>query len=372
MRNEDDREPRSSSISSFYQELNGDLFWNLEPVVGAMTEEHRALALVFDVIGIERFSLKVQLRFGRRRVPDGRLLRAFLAKSFYGLFKTRDIIRLLKSDPVLRRLCGFERLKDVPSEPVFSKAFARFAREGIGDKVLEAKVLEHFGNETIFQTSRDSTAVEVRERGRCKPKREQPEKKKRGRRPKGSPPKEIVTTRQENQLVQTWQESLQELPKACDAGAKRNSKGHNQYWIGYKFHLDVADDGTPLSACTTSASVHDSQVAIPLMKMTASRVGTVFYEVMDKAYVGEPIVRASLELGHVPIIPPKSSKNKLAEPLDPARAEHLHRRSVIERTFAWLKDLHGGRIIYLRGWEKVHLHLMLGILCIFAKSVMRA
>jgi K+-transporting ATPase c subunit len=36
--------------------------------------------------------------------------------------------------------------------------------------------------------------------------------------------------------------------------------------------LDVNDDGLPISVVTTSASLHDSQVAIPLAKLTAQRV----------------------------------------------------------------------------------------------------
>ena len=44
----------------------------------------------------------------------------------------------------------------------------------------------------------------------------------------------------------------------------------------YKFTVDVGDGGIPLSAITTSASVHDSQVAIPLMKMTSDRVESLY------------------------------------------------------------------------------------------------
>ena len=55
-------------------------------------------------------------------------------------------------------------------------------------------------------------------------------------------------------------------------------------------HLDVNDCGFPLSAVLTSASVHDSQVAIPLMKLTASKV-TSCYDLMDAAYDASQICR---------------------------------------------------------------------------------
>ena len=47
-----------------------------------------------------------------------------------------------------------------------------------------------------------------------------------------------------------------------------------------KLHIDTADCGVPLSAILTSASIHDSQVAIPLAMMTAGRV-TNLYDLMD-------------------------------------------------------------------------------------------
>jgi len=39
-------------------------------------------------------------------------------------------------------------------------------------------------------------------------------------------------------------------------------------WRGYKLHLDCVDGDIPVSAIVTSASVHDSQVAIPLSQMS--------------------------------------------------------------------------------------------------------
>jgi len=75
---------------------------------------------------------------------------------------------------------------------------------------------------------------------------------------------------------------LKELPRNCSIGTKKSSKGHQQYWRGYKLHLDVADGQMPISAVITGASVHDSQVAIPLATMTSQRV-TYCYELMDSA-----------------------------------------------------------------------------------------
>ena len=63
-----------------------------------------------------------------------------------------------------------------------------------------------------------------------------------------------------------------ELPKARDVGAKRNAKGYRESWRGYRLHIDAADGDVPVTCILTSASLHDSQAAIPLARMTAERV----------------------------------------------------------------------------------------------------
>jgi len=62
----------------------------------------------------------------------------------------------------------------------------------------------------------------------------------------------------------TLEELLADLPRECNAGSKKNSKGYVETWVGYKLHLDVADGQIPISCILTSASLHDSQAAIPL------------------------------------------------------------------------------------------------------------
>lgn len=65
---------------------------------------------------------------------------------------------------------------------------------------------------------------------------------------------------------------LSELPRHCRLGVKKSSKGHLRYWRGYKLPLDLADGQMPVTAVLTGASLHDSQVAIPLMTLTSQRV----------------------------------------------------------------------------------------------------
>ena len=94
---------------------------------------------------------------------------------------------------------------------------------------------------------------------------------------------------------------LADLPRPCDVGCKRSAKGYKASWIGYKLHVDTADGDIPVGCILTSASVHDSQVAIPLATMTAERLVNL-YDLMDSAYDAAEIKARGHTLGHVPII----------------------------------------------------------------------
>ena len=164
-------------------------------------------------------------------------------------------------------------------------------------RLHEALIKQTLGDHLVGHVSRDSTAVEAREKPQRKRKKEKP-KRKRGRPRKGEErPKE--QRRVERQLDMTLPQMLDDLPRACDVGTKRNAKGHTTSWIGYKLHIDAADGGIPVSCILTSASLHDSQVAIPLATMSAERV-TNLYDLMDSAYDAPEIGWHSYLLGHVP------------------------------------------------------------------------
>ena len=151
----------------------------------------------------------------------------------------------------------------------------------------------------------------------------QQSKRKRGRPPKGcEPPKE--PTRIERQGNMDLKQMLRDLPDKCDVGAKKDSKGYKHTWVGWKLHIDSGDFGIPLSCILTSASVHDSQVAIPLAAMTARRVVNL-YDLMDSAYDVEAISDYSRLLGHVPIIDINPRRNSVlkAELRDEAKVQSV-------------------------------------------------
>ncbi len=355
------------ALSAIWHGIERSLFPQLEEAIGPMTNKQKQLVAILELVRIEDFVVPGYLHM-RGRPPSNlrALARAFVAKAVYNMTTTRILIDQLKSSPQLRRICGWEKAGDVPSESVFSRAFAGFAASQLPQRVHEVVVREHVSPHLVHHVSRDSTEIEGREKAAAKPKAETtqqvpaPPKRKRGRPKKGDERPAKEPTRIERQVNQTWQEADQELPKACDWGTKKDSNGKRHTWKGFKLHWDVADNGVPLAAILTAASPHDSQVAVPLAKMTAERV-VYLYELMDSAYDAQAIWDFCRSQGRVPIID-KNSRGREVTPMDPATARRYDERTTVERANSALKDDFGGRVVRVRGHAKVFAHLMFGIL----------
>jgi len=355
-------------ISDIWFRVQRCLFY-VEEQLPRLTDRHKQIISVLEVVRIEDFVEPEWWQWlGRRRKDRKALARAFIAKACLNLPTTEALIDRLACDKNLREICGWPRAGAVPSKSTFSRAFAKFASTSLGDAAHEACVKEYLGDEVFWHVSRDSTEIDGREKPAAKPPKEPAAKRKRGRPRKGEERPKPEPTRIERQLGQTYEQAIAELPTVCDVGTKIDSKGSKHHWVGYKLHVDVGDCGVPLSAVTTSASVHDSQVAIPLAKMTSERVESL-YELMDSAYDAKLIRGFCEELGHVPIIDSNSRGGK-AVPMEPDRDRRYNNRTTVERFNSRLKDGCGGRMVRVRGKPKVHLHLMFGVLVIFAEALL--
>jgi transposase len=64
---------------------------------------------------------------GRPAKDRAAIARAFVAKAVYNMPTTRVLLDRLSTDVALRWICGWENKREVPSESVFSRAFAEFA-----------------------------------------------------------------------------------------------------------------------------------------------------------------------------------------------------------------------------------------------------
>ena len=289
--------PLRETLANSWDHIQGFLFPMLREEVGPLTTQHERLVIVLDVARVETF---VRMWAGLPgRPPEDRhaLARAFVAKAVLDLPTTSGLIERLAVDATLRRLCGWERASQVPSESTFSRAFAEFAESSLPNQVHEALIKKTYKDCIVGHISRDATAIEAREKPVNVETPKTPERK-RGRPKKGEVVAKPEPRRLERQLGQTLPRMLADLPTHCNVGTKRNAKGQTTSWIGYKLHIDTADGDIPISCLLTSASLHDSQAAIPLALITASRVVNL-YDLMDSAYAAPEISDNSRALGHV-------------------------------------------------------------------------
>jgi hypothetical protein len=361
-------------ISGIWSRIERSLFPAIECALEAeLNDSHKRVIATLEVVRIEEHVRPAswQVR-GRPRADRASIARAFVAKAVLDIPLTKGMREALLADPALRLICGFTRQRDVPSESTLSRAFAEFARTELGRRVHEALADKHVGHRVVMHICRDSTALPAREKPVKKPREPKEPKlpRKRGRRGKNDPPAPPRERKRiEKQREQTPEEAFAELPTVCDKGCKKDSHGNPHYWVGYKEHIDWTDNGFPLTVRITSASVHDSQVAIPMAKHTASKY-TVFYELMDAAYDADHIHGAVRELGHVPIIA-ISNRRTMSPPLDPASKRRYNVRTAAERGNSRLKDEFGCRDIRVRSAAKVHQHVMFGVLALCADVLLK-
>jgi len=352
-----------AELGNLWHSIQAWLFPVLEDELGELDDRHREFVAVCEICA-PRKHLAAYRWVGNGCPPKDRLAlcKAFIAKAVWDFPTTSALIDAIRHRPTLRRLCGWETLGEVPGESTFSRAFAAFAEDQLPQRIHDAMIKARYGDKIAGHISRDGTAIYAREKAAKK------EPKPVAQAVEGQDPVLPEPTRLQRQLERTMDENLADLPRACDWGTKKDSKGKKQTWRGYKLHLDAIDGDVPISWLVTSASMHDSQAAIPLAQMSAGRVISL-YDLADAAYDAKEIRQMSERLGHVALIdhnPRRGLKREFA----PAEAIRYHQRSSAERVNSHLHDNHGGRHVRVRGAAKVAAHLSFGLLVIAAEQLL--
>jgi hypothetical protein len=356
----------NTAIASYWRKIQSALFPGFAEGLGLTTDKRLKVILVLDIIKLEDH-LDIDpypLGSGRPRLDARAMARAFVAKAVLNIPTTRALIDRLTADAVLRRICGFERKAHDLCEASFSNWFARFARSAFPEKVHEALVREAHQDVPVHNVSRDSTAIDAREKPTLQPPKAAKTTKKRRQPRKGEIRLDPEPTRLERQKTMSLSEQIADFPNCCDHDFKTNAKVISTGWIGYKLHIDTAEGAVPVACVLTSASVHDSAVALPLESMTNIRIKRL-YTLMDAAYDAAVIREHTKELGKVAVIDSNPRRGaKVA--FDPPKLHRFKGRTEAERLNSNLKDDYGGRYVRVRGAAKGMSHLMFGILALTA------
>ena len=372
----------SSNLSKMWtkiKNIENSLFPELQEQLGVLSSKEEKLIKILDFAQIENNITVVKIT----NPPKDReeMARSFIAKSVYNMQTTRDLIDRLKIDRTLRVLCGWRYAKDIPSEAKFSRVFDELSQLRIAEKTHQQFILEYLSDTLFMYSASDATAIEMRQKAEKKEKIEPEVKRKRGRPKKGekASPKKPTILEQQKEMTNT-EKMLSLLSTKCNVGVKKNSKGYKETWVGGKLHISAVDGDIPVTAIFTSASVHDSSVALPLIKETSGKLNYL-YDLLDAGYDADIIREYSKLQGHKPIIDinPKNSKKLRAQialvkeekekftflhmPLS-SDTHHYNQRSMVERVNKYLKDDFGCDKIYYQGASKVASVLQFGILSV--------
>lgn len=363
------------NLAKMWNNVQYKLFPDLEERISLLSNKHKRLIAVLELARIEEFIPTYRFVLGRPSKTRAFIARAYIAKSILKLSTTSQLIEYLKVDKQLRMICGGGTDCKIPSKSTFSRAFNEFAKSSLPEKVHQSLISSLYKDKTICHLIKDSTPIVSREKALIKEgswkDRQKLSKAQYKREKKG------VLSRKQKQLMQDLSTMTKELPTSCDTGAKKGSAGFRLVWKGYKLHAAVDDNCVPISIILTSASVGDSEVAIPLAEKSNRLVKNI-YDLMDGAYDYPEIKEHSISLGHIPLIDkaPRTKAAKAEKMLEKkarktlglyyAEDRRYRERFSRERFNALFKDNYGGKSIFYRGHTKVFCHLMFGILALTA------
>src|SRR5471030_1083150 len=153
------------TLATYWLHIQEDLLpWLNDTSCGPLSGHHNQLVSVLGMVRIEAFLPGWPGLPGRPPVERAILARAFVAKAVFNFPTTSLLIEMLSADKTLRRLCGWQRAGEVPSEATFSRAFAEFATSALPSRLHEALIQDTHADRPVGHISRDSTAIEAREK----------------------------------------------------------------------------------------------------------------------------------------------------------------------------------------------------------------
>ena len=153
------------TLSAYWLHIQEELLpWLDDTTCGPLSGHHRQLVTVLGMVRIEAFLSGWHGLPGRPPSERAALARAFIAKAVFNIPTTSLLIEMLSADKTLRRLCGWQRAGAVPSASTFSRAFAEFAASALPSRMHEALIQSTHADRLAGHISRDSTAIEAREK----------------------------------------------------------------------------------------------------------------------------------------------------------------------------------------------------------------
>ena len=136
--------------------IQPDLFGRIEDEVGELGEsEKEFVRICTTALNSGRFA---KYRWcGNGHPPSSRvaIFKMLVLKALRDFPTTKDTLLIVRQSPVLRRLCGWETVADIPSESTVSRAYDQFAQDEIASLVHADFVQAAIGRDGVFHVSHE-------------------------------------------------------------------------------------------------------------------------------------------------------------------------------------------------------------------------
>ncbi|MEC0665474.1 IS1182 family transposase [Priestia flexa] len=271
----------------------------------------------------------------------------------------KDLIKRLKNDYMFRLDCGFLLSDAIPSEASYSRMLTKLAESDVLERVKETQILQAILEGFIMDdtVALDATHIEARDQAPAKEEKPKSEPKKRGRKPKEEQEKWLQEKAEREAALPLFEKkieaqlgaSLVELRSAVPLdpkwGIKKNSKGKNVFWFGYKGHFAVGTKSQYiLQSLFSSGNLTDGKAAIPLLKGIHERLSVlpISFSTLDAGYDYPAIYEQIHRMGAQSIIAYNKKNESVLEGFDQHFAptcvrEYSYRYASYDSTYETLK-----------------------------------
>ena len=293
--------------------------------------------------------LRKSTRRGRTEVINYRaMIYSLMAQIVERIPFVSDLVKRLKSDVAFRWYCGFSLNDRIPSESSYTRLVTMLSQSNVLSLLFNQLVLSAMNEGFIADDAIAIDTTHVQARDQAPQKKTKPIKvpKKRGRKSKT----EQATLQEQNatedgakgiyekqiadQLDESVDSLIEQMPIDPKWGIKCNSQGKNVFWFGYKVHLAVGTKSQyVLSQILSSGNLNDGKAAIPLLKQIQTRFPNhvIRYGILDAGYDHEPIYAQLLQMNAHGII----AYNKRREPEMVGFDEHFAPTCVREHSYRY-------------------------------------
>jgi len=277
-----------------------------------MESSHRyeAIFSAIDIQPIFQLFSKKTLKGAPRELNYGAMIQSLIIRIVERIPTIKDLVKRLVHDPLFRFDCGFLVSDVVPSESSYSRMIQVISESDVLDKMndtlIKTAMLEGFLNDE--HVAIDASHFEARDAFTPSEKKAPKTPKKRGRKTKAERAVWLAEQVEKKGNQSTYEKELKEqldipletlwkdVPIEPKWGVKKNSKGKNTFWFGYKAHLAVSTKSQYIiTRLMSSGNLSDCKAAIPLLKkLHHLGNGHFTIAIFDAGYDVEPIYRQAV------------------------------------------------------------------------------